>query len=526
MGSQYDESHVHHLYGASPAVDLLSLASALGLGRGELEHDDLEQPGTITDVTEPPPPSLQQLHDEPMHVLLVGCADPRHVIATMAGAHMHARRTVHFHVYEPEAEELARHMLLFLSFVDDTHMDVKERCALFLEAYWNFFLRDVGAAHVAAMGKELCEVVSGGGGSVRGASSLDVSSLKFQDKDELVEVFNSWKESVAVPMADYREGRLRHHYKERYDAMRNLIDWDHSMRLEPNASIIHVKRYRRWRVSGLAYEYRDSAYSHPNRSLVSYVRGRTKAFKDHNLVDHGLSIEKRGYWGDIKNSPYMTLGAHGGDTSPGHFVMKQKQHVHSECDCAEYNVYAMILGLEHGIAAHDGDEDDNVPANFPRAREDEQGEGETATRDGTGGEHGDGVIARTRVTLYTGDLAKMLGKSALRGRIDAVALGFRYAHLIGADEGLERVMKPDSMAIVEMTNFFVTLDKSQETTYKSKVIERAAGAGWEHVDIMAKAAADDDAEASAPGREARARMAKKHSAWSLNGHEAFLRTST
>ena len=58
MGSQYDESHVHHLYGASPAVDLLSLASALGLGRGELEHDDLEQPGTITDVTEPPPPSF------------------------------------------------------------------------------------------------------------------------------------------------------------------------------------------------------------------------------------------------------------------------------------------------------------------------------------------------------------------------------------------------------------------------------------------------------------------------------------
>ena len=502
--ASFDDSAVHVLFGHSPALDVLDVC--LGLEAGFEEGEGVT------------------------HVALVGCGDPRHAIATMAGAHRReGKGAMHFHVYEPEAEELARHLLLLTSFVDDSNEDVKERCALFLEEYWNFFLRDVGAKHVAAIGEAMADVVAGETSKKRplprGASMFDVSQLKFADRDALVDVFANWKENVQLQMAEYREGRLRHHYKERYDAMRNLVDWDYSMRIGKAAPIVHIKRFRRWRVTGLAYEYRDAAYNLPNRSLASYVRGRTKAFKDHNLVDHGLSVERRGYWGDIKNSPYPTLGVFGGDVSPRHFVTKNKEHVHNECDVAEFNVYALIQGLEHGTQACDGDEMDNVPANFPRARE--LGENAAEARSGTGTPEGDAVIARTKVTLYTGETKKMLGKSALRGRCTAVVLGYRYAHLLGPDGGVAGVLKPGGVALAETVRFFVTLDNANEKAYHAKMLEQATSGGWEAVDVAALAANDGDAEAQGnpAAAEARARLTKEHSAWSLKGHEAFRRAA-
>lgn len=67
------------------------------------------------------------------------------------------------------------------------------------------------------------------------------------------------------------------------------IDWDYHMRLQSrgtpgmdpaNGSIIHFYHFRYWRLHGIAHELRDSAYTHPNCSLLSTAYGRTKEFKD------------------------------------------------------------------------------------------------------------------------------------------------------------------------------------------------------------------------------------------------------
>jgi hypothetical protein len=49
----------------------------------------------------------------------------------------------------------------------------------------------------------------------------------------------------------YRETRNRHHFKDRYDNRFNLIDWDYTMRIQPEASILHFLHYSHFRNSGL-----------------------------------------------------------------------------------------------------------------------------------------------------------------------------------------------------------------------------------------------------------------------------------
>lgn len=63
---------------------------------------------------------------------------------------------------------------------------------------------------------------------------------------------------------------------------------------------MHKKHYTQFRMSGITFEMRINSYFIPNRTLSSYIPGRTKEGKDSCLV--------RGFWGDITNSPYIGFG--------------------------------------------------------------------------------------------------------------------------------------------------------------------------------------------------------------------------
>lgn len=101
-------------------------------------------------------------------------------------------------------------------------------------------------------------------------------------------------------MDKLRDHRLRHYYEVRYDYRNNLIDWDYtvsppskgvsvhyaacecshltsvwtlqmSLKKIENASVIHIKQYREWRNSGVAFEFGDQTYTEPNRTMAAYT---------------------------------------------------------------------------------------------------------------------------------------------------------------------------------------------------------------------------------------------------------------
>ena len=132
---------------------------------------------------------------------------------------------------------------------------------------------------------------------------VDLSLLKYRERDSLEGIFKSWDEGdKSFDVVSLRDHRLRYYYGERYDSKKNVLDWDYQTRVKKVASIIHIRQYREWRDSGIAFEFGDATYNVPNRSTQSYTTGMMKGGKD-----RGIKKEVKGYWLDIIVSPYVAF---------------------------------------------------------------------------------------------------------------------------------------------------------------------------------------------------------------------------
>lgn len=82
--------------------------------------------------------------------------------------------------------------------------------------------------------------------------------------------------SISDPPSLCREARLRAYYGERYDARANVFDWDLTMKLNEfvNGTVVHPYLFKNWRETGIAFEFRDSRYECPNRTLSAFAVGK------------------------------------------------------------------------------------------------------------------------------------------------------------------------------------------------------------------------------------------------------------
>jgi dynein assembly factor 3 len=92
--------------------------------------------------------------------------------------------------------------------------------------------------------------------------------MKFRDRDDLEEIFSSYLKNHVFDIEKLRDHRLRGHFKDRYDFRRNLVDWD----------------YRDWRLTGIAFETRLATGTVPNRTLGSYIEGKSVSYHFHFIL--------------------------------------------------------------------------------------------------------------------------------------------------------------------------------------------------------------------------------------------------
>jgi dynein assembly factor 3 len=83
---------------------------------------------------------------------------------------------------------------------------------------------------------------------------------------------------------------------------------------------------------GIGFETRLASGQTPNRTMASFIPGNHKKTRDNILV--------RGYWGDIKNSPYISFGNEVFKEPERTRFYKQVnyQKVYSNADISEYIV--------------------------------------------------------------------------------------------------------------------------------------------------------------------------------------------
>jgi len=220
-----DGHNVHHFWGISPPVDTGSLAAeARGRGTG------------MTDNTT-------------LHVLQVAPCDARHTLISMSrAARLSPEQNValHFTVWEESPEGLARHLLMLVVLLDDS-LPEADRIQMLLELHGNALLRQCTADYLdmlaCLMEKMLVALFSGVDpvnvadkqlpALVTIATILDISLLKFSERDALVDAVHKWRSNNAFDMVSAWDVRMRRWYGDRYDFRRNMIDWDYHMRMIP-----------------------------------------------------------------------------------------------------------------------------------------------------------------------------------------------------------------------------------------------------------------------------------------------------
>ncbi|EEY65485.1 uncharacterized protein PITG_16795 [Phytophthora infestans T30-4] len=255
-------------------------------------------------------------------------------------------RPVHIYIFEKAIETLSRALLL-IQVALDADLPLRQRCNLFLEIFGNSRVQERTSAYIEDQAKLLVDFVYNDRGPLAGL--IDLSHLKLRTHDDLIDSFQSWFQRVTFDVDTLRDHRLRHYYEVRYDYRDNLIDWDYTMKLKKieNADVIHIRQYRDWRNSGVAFEFGDQMYTVPNRTMAAYTEAKNK---------HHKSVLCRGLWTDIIVSPYISFGVH--CEKPNRFVEQLfeihnkgtgvEQNRHNTVEVAVYNVLSYLYEIETG----------------------------------------------------------------------------------------------------------------------------------------------------------------------------------
>ncbi|KAH9519196.1 Dynein assembly factor 3, axonemal [Bulinus truncatus] len=280
-----------------------------------------------------------------LNILLVGAGDCRHILKTVARSYRHSKRKLNFYVIETAIELYARDILMMMTALEkQTTMGLQDKTELFLELYGNTLIRQQSSYYVQKMANELIKMVTDFDYMDKKLPFLDLTQLKYKERDFLEGTFKLWRnKDMKIPfdISKCWDLRLRQLLGVRYDSRLNVFDWDYNMELiERGGSIVYIGQYKHWRNSGVAFRIREGTYDVPNITLASAM-----VFKM-----EGERYPRRGYWGDMIVSPYITFGV---ETHEKSFYKKQNnQHIKTAEDVSEFNVLSLFYELANKKQYH------------------------------------------------------------------------------------------------------------------------------------------------------------------------------
>ncbi|XP_011603871.2 dynein assembly factor 3, axonemal [Takifugu rubripes] len=413
-----------------------------------------EGPGCITWWGFSPACDLMDMGEErckgEVNVLLVGSADLRHILKTMAGLQDSER--LHVWVVESSMEVIARQLLLlYLALMPQESMGNKEKTEVFLELFGNSEIRSQTAETLKCAASQLLLSVT----ELQETpthSCLNTTQLKFRERDELARIFKAWLQpqpssSVLMPKAwDYR---VREHLGRRYNCKSGSFDWDLIMKLhEKGCGVISKHEYVRWRERGLAFEMREGTYQITNPTLIS-----SRVFNQ-----QGNKVALRGYWGDIVSSPFLAFGIETNDQS---LLKKQNgQHIKTAQDVSFANVQMLFQALSSQQSCCS-----DTAAAEPTDRK------SVGIRDLM-------QLNGAAVTFLSTDaLRKLPEKQKHSNFFKAIYFSASCAHQLGPM--LRQIAAPDAVLVVELAKYILDLNREQEAGFERQVASIALEAGFE-----------------------------------------------
>jgi dynein assembly factor 3 len=155
--------------------------------------------------------SLDDNNKNPLVILLVYPGDVRHVLTTVSRRRRHKGsstqlRPIHFYILESPIEIIARELLL-LEVINDFEVPIRQRANVFLEIFGNCKVQDRTSRYIEQLGHQLRSLVTNGTGKLE--DLVDLSLLRYRERDELEDVFKSYSRSIPFDMDNLRDHRMR-----------------------------------------------------------------------------------------------------------------------------------------------------------------------------------------------------------------------------------------------------------------------------------------------------------------------------
>lgn len=466
-------------WGFSPCIDLLG------------SDTELEVPSAVG-----PPGSGK---DE-INVLLLGCGDLRHWLKTVSRLHRKPNTKVTFYVMEHNIEVYARHALFLALILEDQHSrGLQEKTELFLEIFGNVLVRHHTAEYIQSMATELIKMVTNDEYMKERLPVLDVTQLKFKERDMLENIFKFWKQPAKKDLFDAEKCwdlRMRNYLGVRYDARKGAFDWDYSMKFcDRGAAILGGRTYSNWRNTGVAFGLREGTYDSPNRTLASVV-----VFKQ-----DGDRAARRGYWGDIVISPYIAFGV---ESDEGDFFVKRNNELTKTSeDVSEYNVLSFI----HELQTHEryqrpkqneaeqaaestesrieelSDEISDVSLESPLVQQQQQEQ--QRQQQGQQSHYRSLQLGRdvSVKLLPLGAVSDLTSRCKYEKLFDVACISASMLHHL--TPALAKSFAEDATIFIERAKYLIELNAKQCAEFDQKLVDIAAGAGCEPCAAAAAAAA-------------------------------------
>ncbi|XP_064406954.1 dynein axonemal assembly factor 3-like [Halichondria panicea] len=441
-------------WGFSPALDL-----------GDLKQKGIAKQGPATD-----PPTVQS---DVVNVLLVGAADLRHVFKTLVHSHKYTNKPVHFYVAEGCLEVYARHLLfLSLLFEPSEKMGLQERVELFLELYGNTLVRPATADYLREKASQLIKMVTDEEYLKQCVPILDISLLKYKERDFLESIFKFWRnrDEKYFDVAKLWEHRLRQYLGQRYDSRSGAFDWDYNMHLSDMAPVVGSREYQGWREGGVAFRLRgDAPYTSSNMTLASGLLLKEGADK----------VARRGYWGDIVSSPYLSFGVESHNEEL--FTRHNGRHIKTSSDVSEYNLlslfHRLITGEEYAPPTTTAEQETSQMGVIEEIDEEQ----EAVINDKTpGSEHslrGPLFNGSCSVTLLPLNSPSEIGrKEKFKQLFDVVYLSNSMVHHLAS--GIHTTFSPGCTLVMETAKFMLDLKKDKRVEYVQKITSMATSVGF------------------------------------------------
>jgi dynein assembly factor 3 len=313
---------------------------------------------------------------------------------------------------------------IWLSDYASEDIEKEERVKYFLELFGNTLIPHRVELYLSRLSKKLsAEAVED---SV--TPFIDYSALlKNKERDQLDEIFSEWR-SRSVDIALEWDERLRQTLKTRYDHKKNIFDWDYQMalrRTHPLATIIAHIEYENWRDTGISFQFWDEERNIPNQTLASNAIGRL----------NNRTVQKKGYHGDMKISPYITFGIVTDEACL--YEKKSDIYQYLSRDIAKSNVMKMMEAVQSKKQKFK-----IIPA-----------------------------IAADDTAFKN-----LCLKSTLKNKIDRIYVGNMSAHLVVSE--LNEIAKDDAILTVESARYMLILNEEQKEAFKKKVDELSSVIGW------------------------------------------------